>query len=170
MKSNRSPFTPLRRYRWSLPAALLACGLVVTGGCRNAVDVAAADPPATEPSSHGMSPLDHEVTAMGRPTATADTRTVAIVMPHDEPTFPDGPGRRQFLTACVVCHSPRYIAMQPPFNKTVWATEVHKMVTAYGAHVTPEEEAAIVTYIMTIRGAHATESSHHLVAGSGGPR
>jgi mono/diheme cytochrome c family protein len=101
-------------------------------------------------------------------TETADTRTVAIVMPHDESIFPDGPGRRQFLTSCVVCHSPRYIAMQPPFNQTVWATEVHKMVTAYGAHVTPEEEAVIVTYIMTIRGAGATEPSHHVVAGSGG--
>jgi hypothetical protein len=44
--------------------------------------------------------------------------------------------------------------MQPHFNQTVWATEVHKMVAAYGAHVTPEEEAAIVAYIMTIRGRH----------------
>ena len=92
----------------------------------------------------------------------------AILMPHDEPTFPDGPGRRQFLTSCVVCHSPRYITMQPHFTQTVWATEVHKMVTAYGAHVTPEEEAAIVTYIVTIRGAGASEQSQHAVAGGGG--
>ena len=107
------------------------------------------------------------MTSVDMPTETADTRTVTIVMPHDEPTFPDGPGRRQFLTSCVVCHSPRYIAMQPPFTQTVWATEVHKMVAAYGAHVTPEEEAAIVTYIMTIRGAGPTEQSHHVVPGHG---
>ena len=101
------------------------------------------------------------------PPETADTRVVTIVMPHDEPTFPDGPGRRQFLTSCVVCHSPRYIAMQPPFTQTVWATEVHKMATAYGAHVTPEEEAAIVTYIMTIRGARTAEQSDHVGPGRG---
>jgi mono/diheme cytochrome c family protein len=154
MKSKRSLFARLRR-RWPpVPAALLACGLIVTGGCRNAVDVAAANAPAMESSSGGMSPRDSQMTTSDMPTETADTRTVTIVMPHDEPTFPDGPGRRQFLTSCVVCHSPRYIAMQPHFSQTVWATEVHKMVTAYGAHVTPEEEAAIVSYITTIRGRH----------------
>jgi hypothetical protein len=144
-----------------VPAALLACGLVVTSGCRGAVDVAAADPPATESSR------DPEITTVDMPTEAADTRTVTIVMPHDEPTFPDGPGRRQFLTSCVVCHSPRYIAMQPHFTQTVWATEVHKMVAAYGAHVTPEEEAAIVTYIMTIRGDRTAEQSDQVVHGRG---
>ena len=158
---------PLRR-RWrSVGAALLACGLVVTSGCRTA-DVAAADPRATESSSNGVSPRDPELTTVDMPTETADTRTVTIVMPHDEPTFPDGPGRRQFLTSCVVCHSPRYISMQPPFTESVWATEVHKMVTAYGAHVTPQEEAAIVSYIMTIRAARTDEQSHHVAPGSDG--
>jgi len=158
----------VRRCSRSLPASVLACGLIVMSGCRHAVEVAAADPAATESSPTGVSPRDHEITTLDMATETADTRTVAIVLPHDEPTFPDGPGRRQFLTSCVVCHSPRYIAMQPRFTQTVWATEVHKMVTAYGAHVTPEEEAAIVAYIMTIRGARTSEQSRHVVPGSGG--
>ena len=93
--------------------------------------------------------------------------TVTIVMPHDEPTFPDGPGRQQFLTSCVVCHTPRYISMQPHFPQHVWASEVNKMVTAYGAHVTPEEEAEIVTYIMTIRGADTTDHSNDAAHGRG---
>ena len=167
MKSKRSPFTLWRRCWRSVPAPLLVCVLVTASGCRTG-DVAAADPPATESSSNGVSPRDPEMTTADMRTETEDTRTVTLVMPHDEPTFPDGPGRRQFLTSCVVCHSPRYIAMQPDFTQTVWATEVHKMVTAYGAHVTPEEEAAIVTYIMTIRGARTAEQSHHVVPGSGG--
>jgi mono/diheme cytochrome c family protein len=129
----------------------------MTSGCRGAVDVAAADPPATESGSNGMPLREPEMTTVDMPTETTDTRTVTIVMPHDEPTFPGGPGRRQFLTSCVVCHSPRYISMQPHFAHAVWATEVHKMVTAYGAHVTPEDEAAIVTYIMTIRGARTKQ-------------
>jgi mono/diheme cytochrome c family protein len=99
---------------------------------------------------------------------SADTRTVTIVLPHDEPTFPEGPGRQQFLTSCVVCHSPRYISMQPHFSRQVWASEVHKMVTAYGAHVTPEEEARILTYIMTIRGAGTAGHSNAATHGGGG--
>jgi mono/diheme cytochrome c family protein len=150
-------------------AALLVYVLIAASGCRTA-DVVAADPAATASSSNGLSPRDPEMPPRAVPTETSDTRTVTIVMPHDEPTFPDGPGRRQFLTSCVVCHSPRYIGMQPHFTQTVWAAEVHKMVTAYGAHVTPEEEAAIVTYIMTIRGARPAEQSPHVFPGSGGQR
>ena len=97
----------------------------------------------------------------------ADTRTVTIVLPHDEPTFPEGPGRQQFLTSCVVCHSPRYISMQPHFSRQGWASEVHKMGAAYGAHVTPEEEARIVTYIMTIRGADTTDHPNDPAHGGG---
>src|SRR2546427_5438141 len=37
----------------------------------------------------------------------SDSPVHTIVMPHDEPAFPPGPGRDEFVTACVVCHSPR---------------------------------------------------------------
>jgi uncharacterized protein (DUF697 family) len=58
--------------------------------------------------------------------------------------------------------------MQPHFSRQVWASEVHKMQTAYGAHVTPEEEASIVTYIVTIRGAGADDPSNNAAVGGGG--
>jgi mono/diheme cytochrome c family protein len=128
--------------------------------------VAAGDA-STESLPDGMPFRGPGVTTVGMRGETADTRTVTIVLPHDEPTFPDGPGQRQFLTSCVVCHSPRYISMQPPFPQHVWAGEVHKMVTAYGAHVTPEEEAEIVTYIMTIRGADTADHSNNAAHGGG---
>jgi mono/diheme cytochrome c family protein len=167
MKSRRSPSTPSRKSRRSVCAALLACSLIVTTCYRRAVDVVAAGNASIESSPDGMPSRGPDVTTADMHGETADTRTVTIVLPHEEPTFPDGPGQRQFLTSCVVCHSPRYISMQPHFPQHVWASEVHKMVTAYGAHVTPGEEAEIVTYIMTIRGADTTGHSNDAAHGGG---
>src|ERR1700758_243582 len=61
------------------------------------------------------------------PDARADNPLHTIVLPHDEPIFPPGVGREEFVTACVVCHSPRYITMQPQFPRATWLSEVQKM-------------------------------------------
>ena len=75
-----------------------------------------------------------------------------IVMPHDEPVFPAGPGRDEFVTACVVCHSPRYITMQPRFSRTAWMGEVSKMKDVYGAHISDEQALKITDYVVSING------------------
>jgi mono/diheme cytochrome c family protein len=75
-----------------------------------------------------------------------------IVMPHDEPVFPPGPGRDEFVTACVVCHSPRYITMQPQFSRTTWLSEVNKMKDFYGAHISDEQVLKITPYLFSING------------------
>jgi hypothetical protein len=75
-----------------------------------------------------------------------------IVLPHDPPDLPPGPSREIFVASCTVCHSIRLVTNQPPFPRDKWAEEVHKMVTAYGAHITPPEEPQILDYLMTIRG------------------
>src|SRR5207253_1474907 len=69
----------------------------------------------------------------------SDSPVHTIVMPHDEPAFPPGPGRDEFVTACVVCHSPRYITMQPRFSRNTWLGEVNKMKDVYGAHISDEQ-------------------------------
>jgi hypothetical protein len=168
MKSRKSPSTRSHKGRRSVGAALLACSLIVTSGCRRGLDVVATGDGSIESSHDGMPSRGPDVTTADMHGEAPDTQTVTIVLPHDEPTFPDGPGRQQFLTSCVVCHSSRYIAMQPHFPQQVWASEVHKMATAYGAHVTPEEEARIVMYIMTIRGAGTAEHSNDAAHGGGG--
>jgi mono/diheme cytochrome c family protein len=76
-----------------------------------------------------------------------------IAMPHDEPVFPPGPGRDAFVTACVVCHSPRYITMQPPFSRAAWLSEVNKMKDTYGAHISDEQVHVITGYLVFIDGA-----------------
>jgi mono/diheme cytochrome c family protein len=75
-----------------------------------------------------------------------------IVMPHYEPEFPPGTGREEFVTACVVCHSPRYITMQPRFSRSTWLSEVKKMQDIYGAHISDEETLKITDYLVSING------------------
>jgi mono/diheme cytochrome c family protein len=82
----------------------------------------------------------------------ADSPVHTIVMPHDEPVFPPGPGRDEFVTACVVCHSPRYITMQPRFSRTTWLGEVNKMKDVYGAHISDEQVLRITDYLVSING------------------
>jgi mono/diheme cytochrome c family protein len=82
-----------------------------------------------------------------------DSPVHTIVMPHDEPVFPPSPGRDAFVTACVVCHSPRYITMQPPFSRAVWMGEVNKMKDVYGAHISDAQVLEITDYVFSINGA-----------------
>jgi hypothetical protein len=86
----------------------------------------------------------------------ADSPVHAIVMPHDEPAFPPGPGRGEFVAACVVCHSPRYITMQPRFSRATWLSEVKKMKDVYGAHISDEQVLRITNYLVSINGKAGT--------------
>ena len=75
-----------------------------------------------------------------------------IVLAHDEPELPPGPGRTEFATQCVICHSPRYVSMQPRFPRKVWKAEVKKMVTAYKASISEHDQAQIVDYLVAVFG------------------
>ncbi len=86
----------------------------------------------------------------------SDSPVHTIVMPHDEPAFPPGPGRDEFVAACVVCHSPRYITMQPRFSRSTWLSEVNKMKDAYGAHISDEQALRITEYLVSINGKAGT--------------
>jgi mono/diheme cytochrome c family protein len=75
-----------------------------------------------------------------------------IILEQYEPDMPEGPGRRMFLTRCLVCHSARYVTMQPNFPPKVWDKLVHKMVKNFGAHITEKEAKEIVAYLVSIKG------------------
>jgi sulfite dehydrogenase (cytochrome) subunit B len=75
-----------------------------------------------------------------------------IELEYHQPDMPAGPGREQFVTQCVICHSPRYVLNQPIFPRKTWTTEVAKMVKAYGAPITPEEQKPIVDYLVAWHG------------------
>jgi len=106
------------------------------------------------PSNVSKEP-DHDITNArmeSKLDAKPDSPVHTIVMPHDEPIFPPGPGRDEFETACVVCHSPRYITMQPRFSRTAWLSEVNKMKDVYGAHISDEQVLKITDYLVSIDG------------------
>ena len=88
--------------------------------------------------------------------SNTDSPVHTIVMPHDEPAFSPGPGRDEFVTACVVCHSPRYITMQPRFPRATWLSEVNKMKDVYGAHISDEQVLRITDYLVSINGKAGT--------------
>jgi mono/diheme cytochrome c family protein len=123
-------------------STVLALGLAaLIAGCGRSSNV------SNEPD-HDMTNATIESIAVSKP----DNPVHTIVMPHDEPMFPPGPGREEFVTACVVCHSPRYITMQPRFSRTTWLSEVKKMKDVYGAHISAEQAQKITDYLVSING------------------
>ena len=120
---------------------VLSVGLaVLAAGCGQA--------PISQQAEHGV--VDAKMESMVD--SNADSPVHTIVMLHDEPVFPPGPGRDEFVTACVVCHSPRYITMQPQFSKATWLSEVKKMKDVYGAHISDEQTLTITDYLFSING------------------
>jgi mono/diheme cytochrome c family protein len=87
-----------------------------------------------------------------------------ISLPQYPAELPAGPGKEAFLNNCLICHSARYVTMQPRFTKTVWQAEVQKMIVAYGAVISPADKEAIVTYLVSF---HGTKDA--VVNGQGSP-
>jgi mono/diheme cytochrome c family protein len=87
-----------------------------------------------------------------RPVPVAELTTLQpvkeIAVEYHTPDMPPGPGHEQFATQCVICHSPRYILNQPIFPRKSWTAEVLKMVKAYGASITPNDQKQIVDYLV----------------------
>lgn len=86
-----------------------------------------------------------------RTAASGHVKTISLT--YDDSVFPAGEGRKQFMTSCTVCHSLRYVTMQPDFPKATWVKTVDKMRKTYGAHITDEEADQIVEYLVSIKGA-----------------
>jgi hypothetical protein len=111
-----------------------------------------AHPSSSKEQDHGIANGKRESMLHSR----SDSPVHTIVMPHDEPVFPPGPGRDEFVTACVVCHSPRYITMQPRFSRATWLSEVNKMKDVYGAHISDDQVLKITGYLVSINGKAGT--------------
>jgi hypothetical protein len=64
------------------------------------------------------------------------------------PSFPvdlaEGEGQAETQSFCAMCHSTRYITMQPSLPAVVWEAEVNKMIKTYGAPI-PEVSAKKIT-------------------------
>ena len=91
-----------------------------------------------------------------KPTSKAATNPVhSIVLPQYPPDIEDGPNKEVYQKNCLICHTARYVSMQPRFSKAVWQSEVKKMVDVYGAPIPEADQALIVEYLVAIKGVEA---------------
>ena len=60
-----------------------------------------------------------------------------------------GDGRQDVQIYCNICHSPRYITMQPPLPAATWEAEVNKMNMAYGAGIPEDTARKIIAYLQS---------------------
>ena len=69
------------------------------------------------------------------------------------PSFPadlaEGPGRAETGSFCAMCHSTRYITMQPPLPAATWEAEVNKMIKTFGAPIPEGTAKKIISYLQT---------------------
>ena len=76
----------------------------------------------------------------------------AIFLRKYPPQIPSGPHVDAYQKNCLICHSARYVAMQPRFPQAVWEKEIKKMVDAYGAVIPDAEQPEIVEYLVAVHG------------------
>jgi hypothetical protein len=88
-----------------------------------------------------------------KPAAVTPTTGVhTIELPKIEPEMPAGAGSQTLATGCIICHSNRYITMQPPLSKAAWTALVDKMRKTFGAPLNDQQAAEMVNYLVGIRG------------------
>jgi cytochrome c5 len=75
-----------------------------------------------------------------------------ILLPQYPPEIKAGPNLDVFQSHCLLCHSARYVTMQPRFSRAVWEKEVKKMADVYGALISPAEQQQIVEYLVAVQG------------------
>ncbi|MEN3226213.1 c-type cytochrome [Methylorubrum rhodesianum] len=78
----------------------------------------------------------------------AEAGPVTYDLPEDTAKLRPGPGVEIAESHCLTCHSPDYIAMQPPKKgHAFWAAEVTKMIKVYGAPIGEADAKAIADYL-----------------------
>lgn len=90
-------------------------------------------------SANGVS-----LTRAASPTWDADAKYDVGAYPSFAPELAEGEGRQEVQSFCAICHSARYITMQPALPGATWEAEVTKMVKVYGAPI-PEATAKKIT-------------------------
>lgn len=63
------------------------------------------------------------------------------------PELAEGEGRAETEGFCSLCHSTRYITMQPPLPAATWEAEVTKMRKTFGAPIPDASAVLIIKYL-----------------------
>jgi hypothetical protein len=86
----------------------------------------------------------------GRAEPLTTLKSVTVDLPDSGRMFP-GPGADAINDNCLACHSAGMVLNQPVLPKSVWQTEVTKMINVYKAPVSEEDVAAIVDYLARMK-------------------
>ncbi|MBZ5528456.1 MAG: sulfide dehydrogenase [Acidobacteriia bacterium] len=117
---------------------LLSCGVVMAAGL--AVAAGGGD---YQPAALGQLPQAAPAEL------TPDGNYGGGAYPLYPPELAAGEGKVEVEGYCSVCHSTRYITMQPPLPAGAWDATVHKMQKAYGATIPDAAAAKIISYLHT---------------------
>ena len=67
---------------------------------------------------------------------------------EDSITLKEGKGREVVEQNCAACHSLDYVVINSPFlDQAKWKATVKKMIGTYGAPISTEDTATIITYL-----------------------
>jgi cytochrome c551/c552 len=78
----------------------------------------------------------------------AHSATVEIQLPPEVNAFKQDVGAEIANAQCLVCHSVEYVATQPPFPRTFWASSVKKMREKYGAQIPDSQVEPLLDYLV----------------------
>jgi sulfite dehydrogenase (cytochrome) subunit B len=76
----------------------------------------------------------------------------SIELPAIQVQLNPGPGLDKVSSLCNVCHTLKYITMQPAFPRATWTAEVNKMIKVMGAPINDEDAKTIIDYLSTAYG------------------
>ena len=119
---------------------LLAGGLLVVGGSAAFAQFQSGSYSATKADSLAQSLSAPE---------SSDSNYSISPFPSVEPKLAEGEGRAETESFCAVCHSTRYITMQPPLPAATWEAEVNKMIKAFGTPIPEASAKRITSYLQT---------------------
>lgn len=123
----------------SLPRLLAGALLVVAGSAAFA---------QFQSGSYSSTKADSLEQTVSAPTTT-DGNYSAASLPSFAPKLAEGEGRAETESFCAMCHSTRYITMQPPLPPATWEAEVNKMIKTFGAPIPEASAKKITSYLQT---------------------
>ena len=83
--------------------------------------------------------------------APAITSTT-VELPSGDALFPGGSSADAVNNNCLACHSADMVLNQPALSKSVWESEVLKMIKVYRAPIDESDVPAIVDYLVSMKG------------------
>jgi hypothetical protein len=96
----------------------------------------------------------HDIAKMPENTFTVKGSVRELNIWPEATEFPEHPGKAEFVAYCGICHSLKYITMQPDFPRKTWDAEVTKMITKFKAPIDSVTGKKIVEYLVAIKSAH----------------